>query len=310
MSRTRTLTLTAGPVLLVGASYWLTMTRTVRGFVPPAERPAAAAAVTAEPDEPLSQLDAACTRAAARLAEQLGSDRPIVIRPPYVLAGDLPEYTLTAWYEQLVRPLAGCLRREFFDRDPDRPIVIVLCPDESAYRRMAQVLDGRTSPLWYGYYRRDERRIVVNVSTGHGTLAHELVHALAHVDCPGLPEWFEEGLAALFEQFRFSDDGQRLEGLSNWRLAHLRGAIEHDRLRPLSRLAGGAPPLLEPADYAHVRYLCLYLQERGLLAMYYRRLRANLDHDPGGLGTLCELLNVNSPEMIDRDFRAWALTLR
>ena len=307
MSRMRLFLLTAGPVFLVAASYWATMTDALRGGVPLAGQQAPRPA-----DEPPPALAHACDVEAGRLRERLGPGCRVVIRPPYVLAGDLEEEALADWHARVIAPAAACLRREFFDREPNAPVAIILCSGDASYARFAARLDGRTSSLWYGYYQRDERRVVVNVSTGEGTLVHELVHALAHVDCPGLPEWFDEGLASLYEQCRFSADGRRLEGLSNWRLAPLRRAIEHNELQPLARLAapGSIRRALEAIDYAHARYLCLYLQERGVLATYYRRLRDRLDFDPGGTSTLCDVLRVASPEAIDHDFVRWALTLR
>ena len=318
MSHLRLLTLTAGPFVLVAASYWLAAPGMVRDVDGASGVPALAERVDPDvwlPEVKLPGVKLAtaevCAEVARGLAARLGPDCRVIVRPPYVLAGDLDEAALTAAYDRLIKPIAACLGREFFARRPDRPIAVVLCSGDTSYREFARRLDGRTSPLWYGYYQRNERRLVVNTSTGEGTLAHELVHALVHADCPGLPEWFDEGLASLYEQCRFSDNGRRLEGLSNWRLAALRSALDRGGVQPLARLA--APHSIrrayEAVDYAHARYLCLYLQERGLLATYYRRLRANLEQDPGGLRTLCEVLG-SPAEAIDRDFRRWVTTLR
>jgi hypothetical protein len=318
MSHLRLLTLTAGPVVLVAASYWLAAPGTVRGVDGTGGMRELAATTGPDVWPPEVKLPGvklaaaeACGEVARGLAARLGPGCRVVVRPPYVLAGDAEEAALAATYDRLIEPIAACLGREFFARAPERPIAVVLCSGDAAYREFARRLDGRTSPLWYGYYQRNERRLVVNMSTGEGTLAHELVHALVHADCPGLPEWFDEGLASLYEQSRFSDDGRRLEGLSNWRLAALRSALDRGGVQPLARLA--APHSIrrayEAVDYAHARYLCLYLQERGLLAAYYRRLRAGLESDPGGLRTLCEVLGAPA-DVIDRDFRRWVQTLR
>jgi hypothetical protein len=310
MSHLRLLTLTVGPVVLVAASYWLALPGTLRGVVG-TQAPTAGQAAAAEVPVAAVDLVEACRDVARGLAARLGGGCRMVVRPPYVLAGDLDEAALAVWHDRLIVPIAAYLRREYFDREPEQPIAVVLCSGDAAYREFARRLDGRTSPLWYGYYQRNERRLVVNISTGEGTLAHELVHALVHADCPGLPEWFDEGLASLYEHSRFSDDGRRLEGLSNWRLAALRAGLERGDVQPLSRLA--APNSIrraqEAVDYAEARYVCLYLQERGVLAAYYRRLRASLVDDPGGLRTLCEVLG-SPADAVDRDFRRWVMTLR
>ena len=64
----------------------------------------------------------------------------------------------------------------------------------------------------YGYFVPRERRMVMNIRTGGGTLVHEMVHALMKPDFPDVPTWFDEGLASLLEQCRFRPDGT-LEGL-------------------------------------------------------------------------------------------------
>ena len=104
------------------------------------------------------------------------------------------------------------------------------------YRRHAKRLDGRENANYHGYYQRTDRRIVLNISTGNGTLAHELTHALAHFDFPNMPEWFDEGLAALHEESEFSSDGSRLIGQSNWRSHFLVNALDRNRLPPLESL--------------------------------------------------------------------------
>jgi hypothetical protein len=301
MSRTRLLTLTAGPLLLVACSYGLTMTGTVRG-VPGAAGPYTRPTLAERP----ANLVEACRVESRRLAGLLGPSCAIVERPPFVLAGDLPQADLLAWHDQLIVPITACLHRQLFERPPAEPVVIVLCADERSYQQIARQLDGRTSPLWYGYYQRTERRLVVNVATGQGTLAHELVHALAHADCPGLPEWFDEGLASLFEHCRFADDGTRLIGLPNWRLAQVQKALQRGELPALDRLAGpnNSRHSLQALDYAHARAVCLYLQDLGLLELYYRRLRASLAHDPGGAATLADVLHAPL-QAIDHQFRQW-----
>ena len=170
-------------------------------------------------------------------------------------------------------------------------------------------MDGRIRAAYYGYYQKSERRVVLNASTGNGTLAHELTHALSHFDFPAMPEWFDEGLASLHEQSEFSEDGLQLRGLWNWRVYHLLHAIKHGRLRPVDALLRENTVRCgqEAVDYAHARYLCLYLQERGLLTHFYRKLRVSIVGDPTGYRTLCALLHADSLEDFDDAFRQWVI---
>ena len=162
-----------------------------------------------------------------------------------------------------------------------------------------------------GYYERRQHRIIVNTETGEGTIAHELTHALGHFDFPEMPEWFDEGLASLHEEARFSDDHLRLTGVPNWRGRYLQLALQKGELRTLASMIGeaGMRPRQQALDYAHARYFCLFLQERGLLAPFYRKFRLAVATDPTGSRTLQALFNVNGLTAVDDQFRDWARAL-
>ena len=42
----------------------------------------------------------------------------------------------------------------------------------------------------------------MNISTGGGTLVHEIVHPFIQSNFPNCPSWFNEGLGSLYEQCR------------------------------------------------------------------------------------------------------------
>lgn len=311
MSAQRILLLLLGPFVIVAGCYWLTMPDRDR-------RLAAAVESVAEPHGPASgspsakeepALEMACELAAAQVGPKLAAGCRVLIRPPFVLAGDLPASALQAHYEQTILPTARALSTCYFDHPPDAPVTILMFASDRSYQAHAARLDGRRQAAYYGYYLKSDRRAVLNASTGSGTLAHELTHALAHFDFPEMPEWFDEGLASLHEESAFSDDQLRLLGRSNWRISYLVQAIRNDRLRPLEALCSGQTRRgeEEAVDYAHARYLCLYLQRRHLLGPFYRKFRTNVATDPTGLDSLCEVLQVDSPEEIDRDFRRWVI---
>jgi hypothetical protein len=122
-----------------------------------------------------------------------------------------------------------------------------------------------------------------------------------------MPEWFDEGLAALHEESDFSDDGLQLKGLHNWRLTLLREAQQRQRAPSLEWLIKNHSfrGEGEGLNYALVRYFCMYLQEREMLSHFYRKFRGNVSRDPEGLQTLCVLLGAGSGAEIDRDFSNW-----
>ena len=55
-------------------------------------------------------------------------------------------------------------------------------------------------------------------------------------------------------------------------------------------------------NYAQSRYLCYYLQERGLLVRFYKQFHAQQKNDPGGYKSLKKVLA--EPDM-DRFKRKW-----
>jgi hypothetical protein len=75
-----------------------------------------------------------------------------------------------------------------------------------------------------GYFDWQRQSLVYSAPSGwFGTFDHELAHALMFWDLPLAPRWFDEGVAALFENARWSDDRRLLRGIENpWRSEVLR----------------------------------------------------------------------------------------
>ncbi len=324
----RFLILLAGPVFLVWGSYALTVGRSVAQTVNAAHDVLNASAdfdvrdLRSRVEDGLAalpkfndradrqrKLAMACDSRAAELTKHLDASFQIIARPPYVLASDDEESSLDRHYRDTIQPTARALSLMLFDHEPDEPITILLFASERSYQDTARRLDRRSTASYHGYYIRPDRRLMINASTGEGTLSHELTHSLAHFDFPNMPEWFDEGLGSLYEESSFSKDGLRLLGQSNWRLNHLLHAMHHRKLGSLEALLASRSIRSEQqaTDYAHARYLCLYLQERELLPLFYRKFRANAAFDPSGVQTLREVFNAPSIDAIDRDFRNWVV---
>jgi len=257
-------------------------------------------------------LAAACAERGEDMKRQLGDDCSVIVRPPFVVAGDATTETLDVWYKQTIAPAAQGMAKSYFKIAPDEPITILLFANETSYNHYAKRLFGDEGISIYGYYRRHLRTLVMNISTGGGTLVHELTHALMGFDFPEVPDWFNEGLASLHEQCRFRDDGSGIDGLLNWRLPQLQQSIQNGKVLPLRELARRRDFRTRdvPLNYAMARYLCLFLQERKLLERYYREFRANIKTDPTGEKTLLALFPDYSWSKLDGEYRAWALKLR
>ncbi|MBM84364.1 MAG: hypothetical protein CMJ78_27735 [Planctomycetaceae bacterium] len=248
-----------------------------------------------------------CEQRAVHVSRQLGKDAKTLIRAPFVLASPMSRADLEQLYNDVIHPTTQALQTAYFDRLPDEPITLVVFSREARYREYAQRVDRRPMTGYYGYYLRDERRVVINLATGHGTLAHELTHALSHFDFAKMPEWFDEGLASLHEECEFTTDGLKLLGLPNWRLAQLRQALENGRMLTLTAFTTSPQVRIEEKgiDYAHGRYLCLYLQSRGVLGDFYRKYRTNYATDPYGHRSLCQVLHVNDLDAVQAMFLDW-----
>ncbi len=305
MSYPRLSILVLGPFAVVTACYWMTYSQ-ANDAGPNHSRPEITTSYGIADTK--SKLTMACEKTAAELLPLLSADCNVLIHPPYVLGGNISQSEIQTHLRETIGPTALALSATYFDHQPDIPITILMFTDDDSYQKHAERLDGRQRADYYGYYQKAKRRIVLNIATGNGTLAHELTHALAQFDFPNMPEWFDEGLASLHEESEFSDDRLRILGLSNWRIYFLIDAIQRDNLRSLESLLSpaGIRDDHQAIDYAHSRYLCLYLQQQGLLAPYYRRFRDSADTDLDGSDSLRDILNESSLEQIDADFRRWA----
>lgn len=259
----------------------------------------------------------ACRQRATWAAGQLGPSCSVLIRAPFVMGGDLSERQLERCYQETIRPAADALTTSYLAARPDRPITVLLFAGQESYREAMRGLFGEKNPPHFGSYRSHLRVLALDFSTGCGTIVHELTHALVRGDFPGIPDWFNEGLASLHEKCRMAGDdgagsGRRLEGLVNWRLPILQTAIRQQRLRPLQSLISSDDfhGSQERLNYAQARYFCLYLQRRSVLGPYYGRLRADVGGDPTGLATLLKLFPGRSVDQLDADFRHWAMQLK
>lgn len=251
-----------------------------------------------------------CRRTAEELRWQLGDQAAVLAVSPFVLAGNLPLEELAAWHRDWLYPATEAFVASYGARRPSEPIRVLLWSDETSYAAAARKLFGDQDLSIYGYYRPHARTLMLNTSTGAGTLVHELTHALVHEDFPAIPDWFNEGLAALHEECHITADSRELIGRENWRLPVLQRGLSAGELPPLADFMEGdfrAGP--EGQNYAQARYLCLYLQRAGRLVEFYTRFRRTAADDPQGVATLAEMLGPQEWSQLDASWRRWAAGL-
>lgn len=319
LSIQRNALLIAGPFVLMTGFYFLTFSGTQEGRASSnAVRLNAPEAFTALPEiqstqpQPQTLLQTECETQAKLVQQRISIPTNIFVREPYILIGDYETKTLEALYRKIILPTQRALNVSYFDHRPDTSISIIALSSQERYQQVALDLDQRKVGSYYGYFQSNEMRIVLNLTTGSGTLGHELTHALAQIDYPAMPEWFDEGLASLHEQCEFSEEGDQLVGVSNWRVQLLLTALNRDLLPDIKSLVQQRKinNKQEALTYAYARYFCLYLQEKRLLSPFYRKLRTNQQFDNTGAQTLQQLLNVNDLSEVDADFQKWLTGFR
>lgn len=252
-----------------------------------------------------------CEDAEKQLRTQLGDEFAIQRSGIFVCAGNLDRETFTAIVNGTVTASAKALWTQYFTKRPNYAIRVYLFNDEQSYRSNAKRLFGDTDVSHFGYYKPDEKALVMNIGTGTGTLVHEMVHALMEPDFPAAPTWFSEGLASLYEQCR--NEHGRLIGLVNWRLPVLQVGLKDKTTLPLDKLlATTRSEFLDEnlgVHYAQARYLCQYMQQRGALEDFYRLYRDGYTKDNTGAKTLAKVFHQPIAK-IETDWLAWVKTLK
>ena len=101
--------------------------------------------------------------------------------------------------------------------------------------------------------------------------------------------------------------------MTNWRLAGLQKAIRGGTVPAFKELCSTTSQHFYRQDkgtnYAQARYLCYYLQRKGLLVKYYNEFRKNSKADPTGYKTLQKVLSVEDMKKWQEMWEKWILTL-
>src|SRR6266446_8961487 len=136
----------------------------------------------------------------AKLRKTAPKEFTIVVEAPFIVLGDDSEDMVKYYAAHTVKWAVDRLKQDYFKADPAEIIDIWLFKDEDSYRKHAKLLFGDTPETKFGYYSAPDHALVMNISTGTGTLVHEIVHPFMHANFPACPPWFDEGLASLYEQ--------------------------------------------------------------------------------------------------------------
>ncbi len=259
-------------------------------------------------DVPRSEAEMSAV--AAEIRKELGDDiRVERIEDVFIVATNDTAASFKACQGTISR-MYRFLTKDYFARRPERPIRVYLFKDKTSYEGYCQRTYEKPPSTPFGFYMARERKMVMNIATGTGTLAHELVHPLLAEDFPGVPSWFNEGFASLYEQS--GQRGEKVVGHVNWRLPGLHKALK-GRGVSLDVLLKTSTDDFYGDDrgvhYASARYLCLWLQEKDLLLPFYRAFKASHAEDPTGLAALEKTAGRPLADL-EAAWKDWALQLK
>ena len=239
-------------------------------------------------------------------------DFTIVVQPPFVVIGDGPAAQVKQRADDTVKWTVDKLKQDYFTQDPKEILDIWLFKDAESYANNAQLLFHDLPSTPYGYYSPEHKALIMNIGTGGGTLVHEIVHPFMEANFPACPPWLNEGMGSLYEHV--GEENGHIYGYVNWRLPGLQKAIRAGNLQPFEKLMGLDPSAFygdhTGVNYAQSRYLCYYLQEKGLLVKFYKQFYAQQKTDPSGFQTLKSTLGESDMVQFQQRWEKFVLGLR
>jgi hypothetical protein len=247
----------------------------------------------------------------------------------FVLASLSPQHSMHD-LETVAKRLGHFLQyldHEYGIQMPDAVVTVYLVPDSSALVKLATTLHGISAhPATLGYaFQNDLSVVCVLTGTAAGTVLHELFHLAVRSGFGDIPQFLDEGMAALYETSII--EGDRYFGAPNWRGKVLRAAREQHLTVPLEAVvtspwfsdepvAGRLPglPTLDWEQQAYVlsasRYFLIWMQQQGLLPALFKAMRDRpipTEFVPADKQAIQILEGVTKHPMsaIERGFQTW-----
>lgn len=247
----------------------------------------------------------------SELRKQLSGDFILKSYSCFVIASNLTGDETQKIIDNTIASAEECFYNDYFEKKPDELITIFLFKDDKSYRFWAKKLYDDTDLSRFGYYKPSKKTMLMNISTGGGTLVHEMTHSFVRYDFPDIPSWFNEGLGSLYE--RCSMNNKIILGHTNWRLPELQSAISSGTYTSLDLLVNTTDEEFygyeSSLNYAQARYLCQYLQQKNLLKKFYKTFRDNFDKDKSGKTFLAEVTKMKLADF-EYTFVEWVKTLK
>ena len=230
---------------------------------------------------------------------------------PWLIATNLEKDAADGLVKSAISFYAASIQRQLFTKTVrSEPVKVLLFKDAESYAEWNQKLFNEKPSTPFGYFSRSKKSMVMNIGTGAGTLTHEMVHAMAEADFPGIPAWLNEGLGSLYEAPR-TDKDKRVVGGTNWRLKGLLADLRNGSALHYRDVIGVSDKDFygtnSSKNYASMRYLMQWLQDQGKLEAFYTRIRDGKD-DTGQAALRAVFDNTLSVDEIEEKVYAWVKT--
>jgi hypothetical protein len=266
-----------------------------------------------KPEQPKKLTDEDYKKHVAALKKRLpDAGFTVIVSKPFVVIGDDEPEDVRNRAKNTVAWAVRQLKETYFDKEPAEILDIWLFKDKESYEKHATKMFKSKPDTPYGYYSSADKALVMNISTGGGTLVHEIVHPFMAANFPACPSWFNEGLASLYEQS--GEENGKIHGYPNWRLPGLQKSIRDKKVLTFKELCATTTKEFYEKDrgsnYSQARYLCYYLQQKNLLQKYYKTFLADCENDPTGYDSLQKVLERTDMEQFQKEWEQYVLKLR
>ena len=224
--------------------------------------------------------DVSLSEHVAKLRLKAPKEFTILTAPPFVVLGYDSLEIVKQHTRRTVKWAVDKLKQDYFMSNPSEVISIWLFNEDASYQKHAKLIFDDTPTTPYGYYSAVHRALVMNISTGNGTLLHE----------------------------QSAKRNGHIHGLMNWRFTRLEHALREGRLIAFEKLTamnerefyGGPDNPNYNQHYAKSYYLCFYLQDMGPLIKFYREFTADIKKDPSRYQILQRVLVEKSMEAFQK----------
>jgi len=227
--------------------------------------------------------------------------RHTVTTSHFVVHTDLPPAERD-FHVRLLGAFRAWFAHRYYEPAAADPLATYLFSTTAEFAAFGRRIGGPDSSGYFAELDNGTPVLVADLSSGLGTLLHELVHAFVHQGFrPVPPLWFNEGFAAYHEKALGQLDGTRLDAsfgyLSNWRFPRLQAEAAAGRVKLANLVDRTHDPTTAAAS------LMLFLDRHDRFVPLVRAMRSRSE-DADGMRTLAAVWGADLADLEGR-WLAW-----